>query len=283
MNGKQLTLWDNIALENGYRSLSNLKFEEALGYFENALKSGTGDMESIRRMIEVCIFWKDRLSEYNKPDSGASGISGLLVTFAGYRFPFDTGELKRSLLIFITREIQKIPDPDEKDIEMLFELWLESGEYSQAEDLVIRYIENNPGKYGFYYLLAQAQWNQDNYIEAGNAYARVLLFSPDKYQEKRIESRSLRKLIRLFGPHHAAAFGWIRGILPLISQTGDIKPVDENHQRALSCYSLLREAHQAMLNNDMISCINYRKKLKSANVELYEEYFNLLKQRKLKI
>lgn len=58
MTVNQLSLWDNEALENGYRCLSSLELEKAESDFNEALNGAFGDTAWLIRAIQACRDWQ---------------------------------------------------------------------------------------------------------------------------------------------------------------------------------------------------------------------------------
>jgi hypothetical protein len=280
MEIRQLTIWDNLALENGTRCLSALQFEEALEHFSKAIKQDTADAKSIEKLVEACMHWQSRTHNPEQPESQAGYIEDFLMDYG--RYPFSPGMtgLKKRLLLYILSLMQDEPAITAGLAETAFDLCLSLKEYGQAENLVNIFNRNNPKNRISQCLLAQAQWLQENFYDAGRNYAQALLRYPDALPISRIENRALRDLILTVGPELAPAYALIRNILPATDLTGEIIAGNPVHQKALRSYRLLTEAQEALNRNDMKASVNFRKQLKALEPELYNEYFKWLKQHK---
>jgi len=283
----QPSLWDNVALETGYRCLIALKLDEAIRQFNAAMGSATGDRESIHIGLATCQFWQNRIQQLEEPVtplgntvSRSRYMTVLLEDFSHYPFTPGIRKFKKALLNYLADRIIREVDTDVKNMETAFDLLLGIDDFRKAENLVSQYKRQFPENHGFLYLLAQVQWLGGNKTEARNNYARALLYHPDQFSARRIESGPLKKLIESYGPAMAPAYGWLRDILPSIPLAGIIKTPDMEHDHAIQSYRLMHQADESLKNNDMKSSIYFRKQLKELAPDLYEEYFNLLKQRR---
>lgn len=284
---QQLSLWDNEALETGYRCLNALEWEEAILQFNEALQGGIGEMESVQKLITASQYWQARIQHTpgSQVHSGAAAslsqhIAGLLADYSHYSFTPQMAGFKKALLGHIVGLLHHETDMDLNDMETAFDLLLGIDDFQTAEDLISHGIKQHPEKRLLLYLLAQAQWLNGNRSDANNNYVRLLFYHPDKVMDNRIENKKLKELIHSCGPEMAPAYGWLRNILPFVPPADEIPACDEEHDKAIKSYRLLREANRSMNNNDMKSYVQYRKQLKELTPALYEEYFNLLKQRK---
>ncbi len=287
MTTQQLSLWDNEALETGYRCLAALELEEAIRQFNKALQAGIGEMESVKKLIGTCKYWQARIQHSPRAQAhiGATAdlsqrIAELLADYIHYSFNPQTARFKKALLGHIVDLLHNEADMDLKDMETAFDLLLSIDDFQKAEDLVSHSISQHPEKRLLLYLLAQAQWLNGNRSDANINYAQLLLRHPDKTLVNRIENRKLKELIHSYGPAMSPAYGWLRNVLSFIPIDDEIPACDEEHAKAIKSYRLLQEANISLNNNDMKSCINYRKQLKALVPALYDEYFNWLKERK---
>lgn len=283
----QLSLWDNEALETGYRCLNALEWEAAIRQFNKALQGGIGEIGSVQKLIAASHYWKERIQHAPGPETHSDAtasfsqhIAGLLADYSRYSFTPQMAGFKKALLGHIVDLLHHETDMDLNDMETAFDLLLGMDDFQTAEDLISHGIKKHPKKRLLLYFLAQAQWLNDNRSDANNNYVRLLFYHPDKIMDNRIENKKLKELIHSCGPAMAPAYGWVRNVLPFVPPADEIPACDEEHHKAIKCYRLLWEANRSMNNNDMQSCIQYRKQLKELTPALYDEYFNLLKQRK---
>lgn len=280
METRQITIWDNISLEQGTQCLSGMEFDKAESHFLTAMKSGSAEPDNVRKLMEACQYWRQRIQTSNEPEYTAEMFEELLSDYNNYPFTRSMAGLKKSLLTFIIRQLRNLPAAGIALFEAVFDFCIKSKEYSQAEDLVFTINLQHPNNRVSLYLLAQAQWLQGNFSEANRNYTIGLLRHPDTCPLNKIENRKLKDIILALGPESAPAFGFIRRILPLMPGEEKIMVRNEIHQKAIECYRLLCRAHEAMNNNDMKNYVNFRKQLKLLFPELYTEYFKVLKTKK---
>jgi len=282
---QQLSLWDNEALETGYHCLAALDLEEARLKFNEALQSGIGEKEQIQGLIAACDYWQTQLQRVSIPvthyitqENHSEYIAGLLFNYKHFHFTPQMARFKKAILIHIADFMYEVEDTDLKNIETAFDLLLETGDFQKAEDFISQYVSYFPQRQLLLYYLAQAQWHNGNRSEANNNYVWLLLHYPDHVLINRIENKRLKNIIDSVGPAMAPAYGWLRNIVSFASLSDEIHICDEKHEKALKCYRLLQEANKSLQKNEMKLGIYYRKQLKALSPELYEEYFNWLKQ-----
>lgn len=281
MNDSQLPLfdWPTAVMAEGYRSLSALKFKEAEQHFRDVLHAGQGEEEEIDKALQACTHWQ-ALVEQNRADPDACPAGKLYEELRRYEFGNVPGlhQLKEALLEYIAGHLLSddrfyIPD---RDGETVSDLLMEIRQYKKAEKVVLNKIELHPADTQLRYSLAQIQWQNKQKGEARKNYARGLLRNPCRVPSHRILYKQLISLIGDVGPEMAPAFGWVRGVLPLVSMQENVTICSESHRRAADCYRLLLRADTALKKNDMDACVEYRKKLKAEAPDLYDEYFALL-------
>lgn len=270
MSVRQPSLWDNIPLEEGYRCMYALQLDEAIEYFNEASQSKLGDPQTIQNAIITCRFWKGKLE--NVAISPAS-IAEILKDFSEYHFTRLITEFKKTLLRYITNLLKDVENFNLANVEFTFDLLLKTGDFQNAEELILEYLERCPEKYHLLYLLAQAQWCKKNKTEARINYAKALLYFPDKKYFARIVPDDLKKIIDYSGPEMAPSYGWLRDVLPIISITDDIKFKDEKHAQAIKTYHLMAQAIEHEKSNDLNQKTHSRKELKKQDPELFKEYF----------
>lgn len=282
---QQLSLWDNEALETGYRCLAALELEEAIRQFNNALQSGIGEQELIQKSIAACNYWQPRLqlSSGAEVHDGATAslsqhIAEMLADYIRYPFNRQMDRFKKNLLGHIVDLLYNEADMDLKDMETAFDLLLGIGDFQKAEDLISQCIKQHPENHSLLYFLAQAQWRNGNRSEANSNFAWLLLYHPDITLVSRIENSRLKELIHSYGPAMTPAYGWLRNVLPFVPLADEILACNEEHQKAIESYRLLQEANKALQNNDRNSSIKFRRQLKELVPEFFEEYLNWINQ-----
>ncbi len=279
MTYRQLTLWDNIELESGYRCLGNLDFAEALPHLDKAIRDGTGDKPAAQKIKEAALYWQSRLQLADEPASPET-ILDLSTDFKMYPFTPGMSGFRKAIIIHISGLPGWEHIRSYAGIETVFDQLLDIKNHELAERFVLSCFNRYPENKNLLYLLGQATWVGGKFLDSGKYYTLALLHCPFDYSPERILIPRLKEIIRVFGPEMTPAYGWLRNILPLIELPPGIIARNPGHIRSLELYRLIIEAENAVSNHDMKSAINFRKQLKSADPGLYREYFDLLKQRK---
>lgn len=277
---RQLSFWDNEALEKGYRCLDTLELSEAAIYFKEALVIAISEMDC-QQLITACEYWQPRI-EYSSADGGnrQEKISALLADYRHFSFSRQMDHLKNALLTHIVNLLLKEADMDLNDTETAFDLLMEAGDFQKAEELASYSVLQHPGNPQLSYLLAQAQWLNGNRIEANNNYVELLLRHPQETVLKRIENKKLCELILQYGPAFTPVYGWLRNVVSYVPLPAKIEIYDEEHRKALECYRLVKEANKALEKKDKNLSITYRRELQLLMPGVFKEYFNWLQQNK---
>lgn len=282
MISRQLTLWDNEALETGSRYLTELKFEAAKLKFNEALLAGIGERSFVEDLIEACDYWQVQTGYLPQPHDAVGSlenIDSLLTAFDRYPFTPQMNLFKRALLTHIVSLLKIETKAGIEYIERAFDLLIEIGELENAEALVLFFLNQQSENNLLLYYLAQVQWLSGDRGEANMNYVWLLLHDPTQVAFGRIENKRLQHLIQTHGAAMAPAFGWLQDVVTIISLTDEnIKIYDDEHRKAIECYRLLLEANHAMKNKEMKLSVSLRKQLKSLNPELYAEYFAWLQR-----
>lgn len=283
MGDPQLPLfdWPTSVMGSGYRSLASFKFDEAEQYFKDVYMSGQGEESEITKARHACHYWRPMVNQSKEtPENLPTGK--LYEEYRHYDFDNVPGlhQLAESLLQHIADRMLSerlfYINGDDKTSETVSDLLMDLGQYKKAEQAVLQWHKHEPDETQLHYILAQIQWNIHLKGEARKNYARGLLCDPCFIPFHRIIPEQLQKLIRETGAELAPAFGWVRGLLPLVSPPEVAKFCSASHRHAIDCYRLLWRADKALQNGDLEDCISYRKKLKAEAPNLYDEYFALL-------
>lgn len=279
MSVRQLSIWDNIAIIQGYQLLFNLKFEEAIVKFQEALLNAS-DREIIQNTIKTCRFWQAKLQCSHDQHEEVNNTTDLFNDYALYPFSIRMRPLKKAILFYIVWLICKRQELNMEEVENAFDLLLELGTFQKAEALISLAINRTPEKHYLLYYLAQAQWLQQKKGKANGNYAKAMLIFPDDKFVTRIENDKITSLIQPYGLNNVPAHGWVKGDLPMVKPDDNIEFLSPKHQKAIEAYQYLAAAEKSFKNNDLKLSIQYRKKLKNLDSDLYEDYFELLQRRK---
>ncbi len=164
---------------------------------------------------------------------------------------------------------------------VLSDLFLQIGQTDKAEEALTGQLSTNQQDNNLRFRLAQIHWLNGLKGEARRYYALGLLLNPASVPRLFLECDETADLIDKYGPEMAPAYGWVFGMLPLLRLPDEISVSGDSHRKALDCYRLLRKAEKASKGGDMDECVKYRKAMKEASPELYDEYFALISKRKL--
>lgn len=278
MNSKQISLWDNVALESGYRYMSQLKLAEAIGYFKEAMQLPFCDKAITQDSIDACIFWQPLIEKGQERDTDF--VARLLSEYTRFSFTPSMIGLRKAILNYFVEYLSYEPYMNVTAMESAFDLLLKMKDFPAAESMVMKYIDRYPENTCLFYFLAQAQGRNGNKASATENYILALLYQPAETYLPRIENLTLQTLIHSHGPAMAPLYAWIQELVPAISVINNVVTINEEHALAIRSLELLRHAIKAQEDEDRSSLINYRKQLKSENPELYATYFSRLKQRK---
>lgn len=280
MNCLQPSLWDNVALENGYYKLNELQLVQAIKEFNQALKMDMGQQEMIRHAIATAEFWLDRIGDRDTWSEGHTGGTVLygqwLEDFANYGFKDRMQAFRKRLLSHISDRLMETGELNREEAERAFDLMLGCGLYDKAKALLSALQLQYPEAPELGYWEAQVLWRTGDKPEANHLSAMALLLNPGSLAISRIENPSLREVIDRYGTEKAPAYGWIGGLLPLVRIPEDLVIFHEKHEQAVLAYDALQSAHTFLKNGDKTSCVRYRKELKRLDPDLYDAYFRLI-------
>lgn len=286
MDDSQLPLfdWPTSVMGMGYRNLAAFKFEEAEQDFRDVHFSGQGNETEITKALNACKYWQPLVNQ-SKTDPENLPPDKLYKEFRCFDFENIPGlhQLAESLLRHIADRMSSeghfYINENDKTGKTVSDLLMELGQFNKAELTVLQKSKDQPNEFQLHYILAHIQWIIHLKGEAKKNYARALLGDPCRIPPHRILPEQLRSLIHEVGAEMAPAFGWVRGVLPLVSPPKNPEFCSKSHRKAYYCYRLLWLADKAVQNDNIENRISYRKKLKADAPNLYDEYFALLSGR----
>jgi predicted Zn-dependent protease len=278
MNPNQLPIFDRhtMIMGEGYRWLASFKFEKAAQHFEDAVHTSSGAESEPDEALQACNYWQP-LIQQRRESPREQSLNELYQKFRLYDFGSASGlrQFKRALLEYITGRLLAADQFYINDEETVSDLLLELQRPDKAERVVEQRLEKQPRNDQLRYCLAQIQWQNNHKGEAKKHFARALLYDPCHIPFYRIKYKALNGLIDDVGAEMAPAFGWLRGILPLVQPPENIKMCSEMHQKGADSYQLLYLADRAAVKKNSEARLKYRKKLHNQAPELYEEYIAL--------
>ena len=269
MVSKQISLWDNEALETGYHCMAQLKFENAIAHFKEALETRFCDQKTTGEAITFCEYWKPLV----KQELNIASVNHFLSQYRQYPFTPLMTSTRKALLCFVARHLTEETVIDMTIMESVFDLLLSLKDYRGATDFLSELTKSHPENHPLLYYLAQAQWLDGNKSAANDHYLAALLYHPEKTFKSRIKNGHLVKIIDSYGMENTPAYGWILGRVPFVHIKNDIKERDETHARAIRCYRLLKLTQNAAEQNDRASRIQFSKQLKEEDPEMYQLFF----------
>jgi len=286
MNEPQLPLfdWVTTVMSEGYRKLAAFQFDEAEEHFRDVHQADQGGEEEVDKALSASSFWRS-LVEQNRENPDTFSADKIYEELRRYEFGNMPGllQLKKALLEYIADCLisgdRFYIHINGRGSETVTDLLMELRQYKKAEKLILHRIEHHPDDVQIRYSLAQIQWLSKQQGEARKNYARALLHDPCQVPLHRILYQQLNNLIEGVGTEMAPAYGWVRGVLPLVLNRQEVTYCSGTHRRAVDCYRLLYQADKALKKNDLDSCVEHRKNLKAEAPELYDEYFALLTKR----
>lgn len=273
MNGSQLSLWDNAALENGYRHLATLKLDRAAADFREALAAGIADQPEIDACLTAIAFWQPKL-EAQPP----LPLPQLLDTYSRFSFGSKMTAFKKGILLLIAGSGHP---PDPALFPDVVDLLLAVKAFPEAEELATGYTAKYPGRHDLLYVLGKAQWMNDNKVEAYRSYAKALLYCPDDKFAENVQPPGLKDLISRHGTYMAPAFGWITDLLPFVDLAEPPEAAGPAHQHAIDCYLLLQQTQKSHIphaapGKENLRC---RKELQRQDQALFKAYLDKVNQR----
>lgn len=272
----QPSLWDNVALENGYRNLNELQLSPAIAEFSEALRMDMGLGDGIRHGIATAEYWRERIGE-TVPQAAVTKkalrpYGQLVEDFGSYPFDDKMQVFKKNLLARITEVMLEAGHLHRDEAERAFDLLLECKAYDKATEVIAALELQHPGEPDWVYMEAQVLWLGGDKPQASHLMAKALLLNPGSLAISRIGHPGVKEIIERHGAEKAPAYGWLQEVLPLVPVPDELVMLHETHQQAVFAYNALRSAHIFLKNGDSKSCIRYRKTLKQLDPALYDAY-----------
>src|SRR5690625_1012873 len=267
------SLWDNTALEDGLRMLTNLRFEEAAKLLGEA-KNIALNHEIASKAIAACHFWEPKIKPISQKEIDKDNLRKLLADYLQYAFIPQLESFKKRLLLHIVQLWEKQPRISEIEITTIFDLLLQNALYKDAKSFISINMKTQSNNHRLLYMLGQAEWRNEEKANANKNYLHALLYCPDKKSMERIENDRLKKLAQSHHPAMAPSYAWIEGLLPFVTLDDELSILDKEHQKAIDSYRYLKQSDKALQNKEDV--ISHRKRLKATAPGLFDAYMNLL-------
>lgn len=243
----QISIWDNEPLEEGYRQLSVLNFQEADRNFQEAEKGYVQDTDELQRAIAASRFWQSQMAGLPPASDGfllADRFEALLLAFQQYPFTATLKSFKNALLHYIVKLLYQADDWKEYHLFTLFDLLLELREYSRAEELIQRGMALFPENLSLLCLHSQVLWHSRNIEQSKRINIQLLLHHPTAVLINRIEDSSLLTIMEKHGIYLTPVYGWLYKVAPYVPLSDNIIVQNEEHRIALECYRLIHQSDQ---------------------------------------
>lgn len=265
--------WDLIEAGKGYNSLARLDFPAATSHFSRVLTAFPHHQEA-GSGLKLVRYWEQTLQDLESKDT-ESGAVLLWQRINDFVFPCsEPGQaLQRTLfrqLLAMLEEAQLFWIPPNLCAGWLH---LQLGDHVAAENHFRRQIQSAPGNGRWYGRLADTLWLQGRKELANGVYVAALLLDPYRVAVDTLCHRELAEVIAEHGPALAPAYGFMKGVLPLVAQEVTI-PTAETR-----IYDQLRRAELAMLEDNHEAMVASRRELKRLSPAVFTEYLHHLHSR----
>lgn len=260
----QPSLWDNMDLQQGYTSLSELRLKEAMQYFLTAPARTLAEEAEIKTAVEAIEYWQPVLSSQN-----SLSTSKYLDAFLLFHFPASLRLLKKALL---KRSVDLIGgDKLSEEWESLFDLLLANSEYEVALTLLDRIKKMEPQNNALFYFYGQAYHRKKVLGLSKTFYGKALLLHPTVRFLQRVESETIQNLVSSKGVSMAYLYGHLRDIFETVSIPESVSPLDEQHQKTLSLNNLYTAAKDTSRTDRSVQ-ISLRRQMKEIDPEFLAEF-----------
>jgi tetratricopeptide (TPR) repeat protein len=267
---EQLDLFgqDRIRLGEGYAALARLDLDRAATIFNGfALENPAfGDAKQGFAMASA---WSDILWDLETRGQQDAAVF-LWEKIRTYDFGQWGNGLRKALIRKLTGLIGDAGFYVPPDLCLGF-LFFELADYERSEDAYRSLLKISPNEARLLCRLGNSIYLQRRRTEARHHYVQALLASPRDVDPSMIEDAELRDIIKEYGVCPAPAYGWLRGLLPLID-LADIQATDEEHAKALAIYRAVLDAESARRKRDHRDMVEKRRNLKEVAPELFQEY-----------
>lgn len=278
----QISIWDNEPLEEGYRQLSLLNFQEADRNFHEAAHGYAADTDELQSALIASRFWQSQMEDIHPTSDDfrlADHLEVLLLAFQQYPFTTALKSFRKALSQYIVSLFYQTDKWKERHLFTLFNLLLEHQEYSRAEDLIQRGMALFPENLSLLCLHSQVLWRSRKVEQAKRINIQLFLHHPTAVLKNRIEDISFLTLMDKHGVYMTPAYAWLYNVAPYVPLSNNIIIQNEDHRIALECYRLIHLSDQALSNHDLQESIRCRKKLKRLAPEFYQLYYKRLNNR----
>lgn len=263
----QLLLWDNLPLENCYKLILQLKFEEVIAETTKIKQLYPNHQNEIKELIDISNFWKDFIDEDLKPKTNINTIFNL---WTSYPFPTLFKNLKVKILRWIAENVLKCTSDEEEMFDKLF-LQLESHCCHQLNlELTELLISQKPSSFHFLFYKSRAQWNLGKIADAKINLCLACWFNESWKDFSFIKNEELRAIAQQHGIEWLPAFGYALLKLPSIPNENLKKFTCLIEKTYFNAYIWVVKLQESQVQQDKESSLIYRKKIKLHNEALFQ-------------
>jgi len=282
MAGIQLDLfsWDKVKIVEGYKALSVMNFEGAETIFKEVILHAP-DHSLAREGMEMADYWS-KIFQRVESLQGEKELLFLWEKIKGYSFTKENGpqQFRKSLIENLLRQMNRSSSFYIHPDLCSGYLYIVLKDYTKAEKALKALVADHPFNGRILGYLADSIWMQDKISEAQEIYLKALLIAPHEVSLKEIKNDELLEIIEDSGIYMTPVYGWLRNILPL----RDIKvkkTYNKEHERCLKIYQVIRKAENVRKDGNNEKVIEQRKLLKQIAPEVFEKYFERIKQMRI--
>lgn len=264
----QLSLWDHLPLENCYKLISQLKFEEAITEIPKIKYFYPNRLDEIDQLEFISNFWKEFIDEKQNPKTN---INTIFNTWISYPFPAFLKSLKVKLLYYIAENFKKSQVVEEEMFHKLF-FQLESHCFHQLNlELTEHLITQKTEAHHLIFYKSKALWNCGKIGDAKINLCIACWLNPSWQDFGLIKNEELRNIAQQHGVEWLPAFGYALRQLPSISFETLNKLSNLNEKAYFNAYIWMIKLQESQMQQDNKSILTYRKNIKSLNDLLFKQ------------
>jgi len=277
---KQLNLftWQSERIEKGWKTLASFQFIDSIQIFNEVIKQDCFDLEA-KHGIEAAEYFSQTFiyCETIEKDKAIKYLYSAIYSFC-FKKSWGPQFLLEKLLAKVISEAELIKLFYIEEI-TIADIYIKIKQLEKAKVALINQLKTNSTNTILLIKLANTQWELSELKEANYYYLKALLLEPNKVIAEIIKNKKIVTLINKYGTEMAPAWGWIYGVFPLIDIESYTEIISKN--KGCHAYNLLFLSENTDRKSNLTLIVNLRKQIKLEFPELYEAYFDLLKNRKI--
>lgn len=275
----QLSLWDMESVEEGYKLMFELHFDQALKKFRSSHHQGMIHEQEYKKVKEACEFWRDELHALTSDSIiDSSIIIPVWESFKNYHFFRTQKKFRQNILEYITAHVIKWTDKNVDVIIQMVDFLLRERLFETAHGIVETTLREHQDDIPLKMTLARINWQMGYHDRANEIYLTLMTRYPDRLEIRAIENPKILELVQQYGPYLTPVYGRISGVFK-IDQTPTIDHyVHEDHRIGMDSLSEVIASEQAMKVGDFKKSLEHRKKLHKLSPEVMQAYKALLQK-----